>query len=71
MTPHQYANGASREQQLGYNNRWRDKQKRMRSWVDDVAGALGVSRDELLTTGNARLVSDLLQHHFKDDPPET
>lgn len=71
MTDHQYANGATREQQLRYNERWRDKQKHMRSWVDDVADALGVSREELLTTRNAQLVSDLLRNHFKDDPPET
>lgn len=66
-----YANGATRQQQLEYNNRWRDKQKHMRSWVDDVAEALGVGRDELLTTRNAQLVADLLRHHFRDDPPRT
>lgn len=71
MTDHLYANGATREQQLGYNNRWRDKQKRMRSWVDDVAESLGTTRDELLTARNAQLVADLLRNHFRDDPPET
>lgn len=68
---HIYSNGVSREQQLRYNSNWRDKQKRMRSWVDDVAESLGTTRDELLTARNAELVAKLLQEHYKDDPPET
>ena len=54
-----YANGNTPEQQKRANTRYRDKQKVMRTWVDDVSEGLGITRDELIKSP-AALVAELL-----------
>ena len=54
-----YSNGNTRDQQKAANIRYRRKQQRMRTWVDDVAEGLGITRDELIGSP-AVLVAELL-----------
>ena len=56
-----YANGNTRDQQNAANTRYRRKQQRVRSWVDDVAEGLGITRDELIGSP-AVLVAELLSN---------
>lgn len=59
MNVKRYANGSTRDQQNAANTRYRRKQQRMRTWVDEVAEWLGLSRDELIGSP-AVLVAELL-----------
>ena len=56
-----YANGNTPEQQKRANARYRNKQKVMRTWVDDVAEGLGITRDQLIKSP-AVLVAELLSN---------
>lgn len=56
-----YGNGNTPDQQKAADNRYRHKQRIMRSWVDDVAEGLGVTRDELIGSP-AILVAELLSN---------
>lgn len=59
MNVKRYANGNTRDQQNAANTRYRRKQKIMRTWVDEVADGLGLTRDELISSP-AVLVAELL-----------
>lgn len=69
MNTHRYRNGSTPDQQAAADRKYRERQRRLRAWTDDLAESVGLSRDQLLTLGNAELVSKLLQSH--DPPPET
>ncbi|MGV0362444.1 hypothetical protein ACUY2X_10205 [Corynebacterium minutissimum] len=56
-----YSNGNTRDQQNAANTRYRRKQQRLRSWVDDIAEQLGLTRDELISSP-AVLVAELLSN---------
>lgn len=56
-----YGNGNTPDQQKAADNRYRHKQRIMRTWVDDVAEGLGVTRDELISSP-AALVAELLMN---------
>lgn len=43
-----YGNGNTPDQQKAADTRYRNKQRIMRTWVDEVAEGLGVTRDELI-----------------------
>ena len=61
MNEMRYANGNTRDQQNAANTRYRRKQKIMRTWVDEVAEGLGLTRDELISSP-AVLVAELLSN---------
>lgn len=63
-TQERYASGTIKATQDRANRNYREKQKRMRTWVDDVSEELGVTRDQLLTSSNASLVAQLLKSHL-------
>ena len=54
-----YGNGNTPDQQKAADTRYRRKQQALRTWVDDVAEGLGITRDELIKSP-AGLVAELL-----------
>lgn len=58
-----YKCGKIKQTQDRANRRYRDRQQRMRGWVDEVAQELQLDRDQLLTRKNAELVVQLLRNH--------
>lgn len=57
---YRYSNGSTPDQQQEANRRYRRKQAHYRQWLDDVAAALGLNRDQLTTSRNAELVARAL-----------
>lgn len=60
-----YTNGNTPEQQQAADRRYREQQRRVRTWVDDVAREAGITKDQLLATSTATLVSALLHNQSK------
>lgn len=56
-----YGNGNTPDQQKAADTRYRNKQRIMRTWVDEVAEGLGITRDELIGSP-AVLVAELLSN---------
>lgn len=56
-----YGNGNTPDQQKAADTRYRNKQRIMRTWVDEVAEGLGLTRDELISSP-AVLVAELLSN---------
>ena len=56
-----YGNGNTPDQQKAADTRYRDKQRIMRTWVDEVADGIGLTRDELISSP-AVLVAELLSN---------
>lgn len=54
-----YGNGNTPDQQKAADTRYRNKQRIMRTWVDELAEGLGITRDELISSP-AVLVAELL-----------
>lgn len=54
-----YGNGNTPDQQKAADTRYRNKQRIMRTWVDELAEGLGITRDELIGSP-AVLVAELL-----------
>ena len=59
MNVKRYGNGNTPEQQKAADTRYRNKQRIMRTWVDELAEGLGITRDELISSP-AVLVAELL-----------
>lgn len=68
MNTHRYGNANTPEQQSAADARYRERQRRLRTWADDLAESVGLTRDQLMTQSSAELVAKLLQSH---DPPRT
>lgn len=64
---YRHPNGNTREQQAVADRRYRDRQRRQRAWVDELAEALGVDKDQLTATPAADLVHRILSD--ASDPP--
>lgn len=58
-----YTNRPNAERQAVYDRRYRAKRRRALKWLDDTAGAVGMTRDQLTTSSNAELVAALLRQH--------
>ncbi|QFQ02285.1 hypothetical protein CUROG_04550 [Corynebacterium urogenitale] len=58
-----YKSGQIKATQDRADRNYRRRQRELRTWVDQVAGELGLSRDQLLTARNAELVAQLLKNH--------
>lgn len=63
---HVYDNGVTRESQLAYNKTYRDRQKRIRHWVDQFAETMGVDREEVISVDPGDLAQ--AYKHFITDP---
>ncbi|OFT77006.1 MULTISPECIES: hypothetical protein [Corynebacterium] len=53
-------NGCTPQQQRQYSKRYRQRQAAQRRWIDGVAAEAGLTREQLLTSTNAKLVAEAL-----------
>lgn len=63
--PDRYQNGKPKASQQQATRAYRQRQARLRDWSDELAGLLGITREELTATPAADLLSSILR-----DPPE-
>lgn len=58
-----YKSGQIKDTQDRADATYRRRQRELRTWVDRIAGELGLGRYQLLATHNAELVAQLLKNH--------
>lgn len=52
-----YANGKTQEEQARHNQNYRRKQKEARTWIADIAAALGEPKEDLVKMDAARVAA--------------
>lgn len=52
-----YANGKSQEEQARHNQTYRRKQKEARTWIADIAKALGEPKEDVVKMDAARVAA--------------
>lgn len=52
-----YANGKSQEEQARHNQTYRRKQAAARTWIADIAAALGEPKEEIVKIDAARIAA--------------
>lgn len=60
-----YANGKTQEEQARHNQNYRRKQKQARTWIADIAAALGEPKEEIVKMDAVR-VAMLIKEGFDD-----
>lgn len=60
-----YANGKTQEEQARHNQNYRRKQKEARTWIADIAKALGEPKEDLVKMDAIR-VAMLIQEGFTE-----
>lgn len=50
-----YANGKTQEEQARHNQNYRRKQKEARTWIEDIAKALGEPKEDVVKIDAARI----------------
>lgn len=60
-----YANGKTQEEQARHNQNYRRKQKQARTWIADIAKALGEPKEDVVKFDAVR-VAALLREGFKE-----
>lgn len=61
-----YANGKTQEEQARHNQNYRRKQKQARTWIADIAAALGEPKEEIVKIDAAR-IAELIQEGLKEE----
>lgn len=61
-----YANGKTQEEQARHNQNYRRKQKEARTWIADIAAALGEPKEDVVKMDAAR-VAALIKEGFEED----
>jgi len=52
-----YANGKTQEEQARHNRNYRRRQKEARTWISDIAKALGEPKEEVVKMDAARVAA--------------
>lgn len=60
-----YANGKTQEEQARHNQNYRRKQKEARTWIADIAKALGEPKEDVVKMDAVR-VAMLIKEGFDD-----
>ena len=61
-----YGDGRLKHSQDAANSRYRQRQRALRTWVDDVADGLGVTREQLIRNPGSQ-VAEILRTHYPAD----
>lgn len=64
-----YANGKTQEEQARHNQNYRRKQKEARTWIADIAAALGEPKEDLVKMDAARVAALIEKGFTKDERP--
>lgn len=61
-----YGNGKTQEEQARHNQNYRRKQKQARTWIADIAKALGEPKEDVVKMDAVR-VAALIREGFEDN----
>lgn len=64
-----YANGKSQEEQARHNQNYRRKQAAARTWISDIAKALGEPKEDVVKMDAARVAALIEKGFTKDERP--
>ena len=64
-----YANGKSQEEQARHNQNYRRKQKEARTWIADIAKALGEPKEDLVKMDAVRVAALIKEGFTESEQP--